>query len=125
MGILVGASWALAFRFLGFAKGIPIAEMRGLVRLVWIGFWMNLISGAVMFITHPVERGTAVMFWVKIALVISGMVLNTRVGRVFEAAGGGPIAASPTTARLGYASLVVWVAAVTAGRLIAYVGGNG
>ena len=69
MGVLVGAAWAIAFRLLGFARGIPLAELRSLGRVVWWGFWGNVVSGLIMFVAHPVERGLALMFWVKIALV--------------------------------------------------------
>jgi hypothetical protein len=124
MGILVGASWAMAFRLLGFAKGIPIAEMRGLCRVVWWAFWVNVVSGMVMFVAHPVERGLALMFWIKIALVALGMVVHVRTERVV-AAGTGPVVESSATRQLAYGSLVLWLAAVTAARLIAYVGGNG
>ena len=113
----------IAFRLLGFAKGIPLAEMRVLCRVVWWAFWVNVVSGVVMFIAHPVERGLAPMFWIKIALVVVGMVVQTRTERVLAA---GDAAVETAGARqLGYASLVVWLLAVTAARLIAYVGGNG
>jgi len=123
MGVLVGAAWAIAFRLLGFAKGIPVGGLRPLCRVVWWAFWVNVVSGVIMFIAHPVERGLAPMFWIKIALVVVGMVVQTRTERVMAA---GDAAVETAGARqLGYASLVVWLLAVTAARLIAYVGGNG
>ena len=123
MGVLVGAAWAIAFRLLGFAKGIPLAEMRVLCRVVWWAFWVNVVSGVVMFIAHPVERGLAPMFWIKIALVAVGMVIQTRTERLMDS--GDAATATSGARQLGYASLVVWLLAVTAARLIAYVGGNG
>jgi len=124
MGVLVGANWAVALRVLGFAGSIPVARMRPLFGVMWLGFWLNTISGIVMFIAHPVERGTSPVFWFKMLAVVLGMVAVAALARQVDATSDNsrmPARAS----RLAWASLVLWVVAVTAGRLIAYVGGNG
>ena len=125
MGVLVGASWAVALRLLGFARGIPIGPMRGLFRVMWVGFWVNAASGVVLFISHPVERGTSIVFGFKMLFIVLGMVATSRLGRIFAAAGDGPVTETPATTRLAFASIALWVAAITAGRLVAYIGGNG
>ena len=124
MGVLVGANWAVALRVLGLASGIPVARMRPLFAVMWLGFWLNVVSGIVMFITHPVERGTSPVFGFKMLVVALGMVTVARLGRQVDTAGDDPRVPTRAT-RLAWTSLVVWVAAVTAGRLVAYIGGNG
>ena len=124
MGVLVGANWAVALRVLGFASGVPVAQMRPLFRVMWLGFWLNVVSGVVMFIAHPVERGTSPVFWFKMLAVVLGMVTVARLRRHVDAAGDDS-RLPPQAGRMAWASLALWVAAVTAGRLIAYIGGNG
>lgn len=124
MGILVGASWAVALRLLGFASGIPTVHLRPLFGVMWFGFWINAVSGVVMFIAHPVERGTSPVFWFKIAMVVLGMLAVSRLRHLLDATGEGS-QVPPQAKPLAWASLSLWVAAVTAGRLIAYIGGNG
>ena len=124
MGVLVGANWAVALRVIGLARGIPIARMRPLFGVMWLGFWLNAVSGVVMFIAHPVERGLSPVFWFKMLAVGLGMIAIARLSRDVDTA----TDEDPPPARarrLAWASVALWVAAVTAGRLIAYIGGNG
>ncbi len=45
MGILVGFNWALDLRLLGVARQIPVLAMEKFFKVMWIGFWVNLITG--------------------------------------------------------------------------------
>ena len=67
-------------RLLGFAPRIPVAALSKSFRVMWFGFWLNLITGLMLFAAHHVAGET-----------------------------------------LAVVSLVVWVAAITAGRFMAYV----
>jgi len=42
-------------RLLGFAMRIPLASMRTLFRYLWLGFWINAVSG-VMLLAASVPR---------------------------------------------------------------------
>ena len=49
LGVLVGANWALDLRLLGVAPGIPLRALEKLFRWMWIGFWINAVSGVMLF----------------------------------------------------------------------------
>jgi hypothetical protein len=122
MGILVGASSVINLRVLGIARGIPLGPMRTLFRMMWVGFWLNAVTGSVLFAVDASALGTSLLFFVKllfVALSVATVVLIKR--RVFGE-GADPDIVPPAARLLAAASLVGWIAAITAGRLLAYVG---
>jgi hypothetical protein len=50
LGVLVGLNSAVGLRLLGFAPRIPVAAMEPLFPYMWAGFWLNAVSGSVLFI---------------------------------------------------------------------------
>jgi hypothetical protein len=121
MMVLVGAAMMVDLRLLGIARQIPIASMRVLFRVMWGAFWLNLVTGVALFAADAEAKSTSWLFFTKLALVIIGIVTMRRLQRRLY---GGPATAAPVLSGLrglAVASLVVWIAAVTAGRLLAYV----
>ena len=49
LGVLVGASAVVDLRLLGIAHRIPLGPMRSLFRFMWIGFWINAVTGSMLF----------------------------------------------------------------------------
>jgi hypothetical protein len=121
MGVLVGASAVLNLRLLGMGAGIPLGPLQSLYRVFWAGFWLNLITGTVLFVADATSRGTQWLFLVKLGFVIHGVVFTVRIRRMTFGANSQPTEVSATTKRLALASLLVWVLATTSGRLLAYV----
>ena len=120
MGFAVGICLALDLRILGVAPGVRIAEMRRFVPVVWAAFWLNAVSGVLLLIGYPTKALTNPVFYLKLLLIGVGLWLFTRIGRrVFDDAGD-ERAQSPPVQRLAIISLVCWVGAITAGRLLAY-----
>jgi len=120
MMLLTGASSALNLRLLGVAPRIPLASLRGLVPMMWAGFWLNLITGSMLFAAEATTKGTAPMFFVKMGFVLVGVATIRLIAR--EVYGRASEPAVTTTARnLAVVSMVAWVVAITAGRLLAYV----
>lgn len=121
MGFAVGICLALDLRILGVAPGVQIAQMRRYVPIVWIGFWLNAISGVLLLIGYPTKALTNPVFYLKLLLIAVGLVLFVRIGRgVFDEAAGDERARLPMVKRLAIVSLVCWVGAITAGRFLAY-----
>jgi len=121
MMVLVGSALTIDLRLLGFGRGIPLSSLERMFRVMWGAFWLNLATGTMLFIADASKRGTQPLFLIKLALVASGIttiVLLRR--RVFD--GTEPLVITATAKRLAVTSLLVWSAAVTAGRLLAYVG---
>lgn len=117
MGFAVGISAALDLRILGVAPGVPLGELRRFMPILWAGFWLNAVSGALLLIGYPTKALTNPVFYLKLTLIGVAMVLLVRISRLVFATN------SPITSRLrnlAIASLVCWAGAITAGRLLAY-----
>ena len=48
LGFLVGLNAAIDFRILGFARKLPLAPMESFYKIMWAGFWVNLLSGTLL-----------------------------------------------------------------------------
>ncbi len=127
LGFLVGFTTAIDFRVLGFSEEVPLAPMERFFRLAWIGFWVNAISGTALLIMAPAKLENPA-FIVKMTCITLGVVdmiwLRREVfGMRVAALGGGRAAVVSQTGRmLAIASLMLWGGAITAGRLMAYIG---
>jgi hypothetical protein len=121
MMVLVGTSMVVDMRLLGIARQIPIASMRVLFRIMWAAFWLNLVTGLILFAADAVTKSTSWLFGVKLVLVITGVVTMRQMQRrLYPESTTAPVTTGGLR-NLAVASLVVWLAAVTAGRLLAYV----
>ena len=117
LGIVVGSAAVLDLRLLGIGPGIPLAEMRRVLPLFWVGFFINLVSGLMLFASEAADKAAQPVFILKLALVAVGVVVTSRLRNVaFEDA------VPPLRARsLAKVSLFVWAGAIVAGRLMAYL----
>ena len=124
MAVLVGFSVAVALRVLGFAPRLPLAPMGQFFPVIYAGFWINAISGTGLFITYPMKAVTNPIFYLKMAGIVLAMLCVRRIKR--EVFGNPPYADTSAVPRRGRIAapvlLVVWVVAITAGRLLAYKG---
>jgi len=124
LSLLVGFATAIDFRILGFSTGLPLDSLRRFFRVVWTGFWINALSGSMLLIMTPAKLANPT-FIVK--LVCIGLGVLTTIGIRREVFGAAPRAdAGGGVSTLGrifaVASLVLWTAAIVAGRLTAYIG---
>jgi hypothetical protein len=123
LGILVGVSSAVDLRLLGMARSIPLQSLKRFFGLMWVGFWINAISGMLLLIADASTKLINPVFYIKLGLialaVVDVMMINRRVFRSpsFD------YTVVPADIKLmAAASLLLWIAATTAGRLMAYVG---
>jgi hypothetical protein len=121
MGVLVGASALLDLRLLGVGRTMPVGPLQSLYRIMWAGFWLNLVTGSMLFAADATSRGTQWLFFVKMLFVIIGVVTMVLIRRQVYGAKTEPGGISAATRRLAVLSLIAWVAAITSGRLLAYV----
>jgi hypothetical protein len=121
LAMLVGLNAAVDLRVLGFGRGIELAWFRKLFPAMWIGFWMNLVTGAMLFAIDPIVKGTTTLFMFKLGLVVVGVVLIVVLRRTMY--GGAPraVPVTPATKAIALLSLIVWLAAITTGRFMAYI----
>jgi hypothetical protein len=121
MAALVGASMVIALRLLGVAKDLPIAPLDRLYRFIWVGFWVQVVTGLMLLIGYPTKSLTNWDFYLKLVLIAIGMVvMHSLRKRVFSDPS---LSESEMMLRgkvLAIASLVVWTATVTSARVLAY-----
>jgi hypothetical protein len=121
MMVLVGACLMLDLRLLGFGRGIPLGSMQTLFRVMWGSFWLNLVTGCMLFVADATKRATQPLFIVKLVLIAVGVATIVLIRRNLYGTNPDPVTISGTAKRLAIVSLLVWIAAITAGRLLAYV----
>ena len=124
MAFLVGLSAAVALRILGFAPRLPLAPMEKFFPLMYAGFWVNAVSGVVLFITYPIEAVTNPGFYIKMGGVVSAVVCIRRIRRqVFGNPANLDTRPLPMNSKILAGTLLfIWLATITAGRLMAYHG---
>ena len=121
LAMLVGASWVLDLRLLGISRTVPLSAFRWVFPVVGIGLAVNVATGVLLFIKNATTWATSVPFLIKMSLVIAGVAtvlpLRSHVlhSHSREDREGVPLRF------LAIASILVWPAAVTAGRLLAYL----
>src|SRR4029453_7053886 len=73
MMVLVGSALMIDLRLLAFGRAIPISSLERLFRVMWSAFWLNLVTGTMLFIADASKRGTQPLFLLKLLLVPSGI----------------------------------------------------
>ena len=122
LGIVVGVNTVIALRLLGVARDIPLAGLRQLYGIVWIGFSINLVSGLMLFIAEAHTMAAMVAFWAKLLFVASGMVVAVLLKRLYftDLASVRAGVVTRVGRNLAIVSLACWYLALIAGRLTAY-----
>jgi hypothetical protein len=121
MAILVGASFVVHVRILQAAGRIPLQRLRQLYRFIWIGFIINLTTGLVLFVTQAADRIVDPVFYVKIGSIAVALWFGAMVKRRSIDPGDAPQVATRPSRSLSAASLGLWIVAIVAGRLMAYL----
>ena len=119
LGLLVGANAIIDLRLLGIGRRMTLEPLRPLFKVMWGGFWLNAVTGSLLFAADATSRGTSLFFAAKLVFVAVGVAAMISIKRsVFD-----PLPGAPTGSpkRLALVSLAAWTAAITAGRLLAYV----
>jgi len=125
LSVIVGTSAVVDLRLLGFGPRIPLKPLKTLFPIMWIGFGVNAFSGLLLLARAATTVGISGVFWTKIGLIALSMWVLVRIKHnVFdgESIDARPI---PNDARLlACASILLWAGAITAGRLMAYIGAS-
>jgi hypothetical protein len=119
MSLVVGANAVVDLRILGVASDIPLQPMKRLFRVMWTGLGINVATGLLLLTAYPTKALTNPDFYVKLSFI--GLAVYTMAQmskRVFGDSGlteAAMVAKGKMMARL---SLVFWIGAVGAGRLL-------
>jgi len=121
LALLVGANAVVDLRLLGVAPGIPLAPLKRLFRIMWIGFTMNAVTGVLLVFAYPTKSLTNLDFYIKLAIIgLAVWVMQKQKNRVFEDPVLNETEMVERGASLAKWSLFLWFGAITAGRLLAY-----
>ena len=121
--MVAGISAAVDLRILGFASAMPLRPMERFFPFMWFGFWINAVSGLVLLAASATTKAVSGVFWIKLALIALAVIdLQLIRNKVFR----DPLVDKkpvPKEGRvLAFASILLWAGAITAGRLMAYIG---
>jgi len=123
LGMVVGINAVIDLMLIGLAADLPVAPLEKLFGLMWAGFWINAVSGTALLIADATTKLMNPVFYIKlvfVALAVTNMVLIRR--RITQATDQSPSSIVPGGKLLATMSLILWAGAITAGRLMAYLG---
>jgi hypothetical protein len=121
LAIVVGILSMLDFKLLGSFKGIRTGSFLPLVKFAWIGFLINAVSGVFLFTSQASYFVSSAVFLTKLACIFVGAILTKVMqGKLVEAEASGS-ADDAGMKGLAIFSLLLWLVAITAGRLTAYI----
>lgn len=122
--MLVGAALMFDLRILGLARDISVIRLADHL-LCWSrrGLWLVVPSGILLFITNAISLAADPVFWIKLSLIIlAGINALLFHRKVFPSVTRWDTHAdTPAIARMiAIASMVLWIAVISCGRLLAY-----
>lgn len=120
LGVLVGANWMVDLRVLGFARAIPAGVLTRAFPIMWAGFWLNAATGVLLFVADPAKASTTIFMW-KLGMIAVGVMLMMALKRKLYGRGLEMDRANLGVKVVAVTSLALWVAAIGAGRWMAYV----
>jgi len=123
MAGIVGGTFMLCFRVLGYARGMAVADISRLRAVAWGGFLMNAVSGAILFCSDAARLAVNGTFQIKMISMVLGMaalwVLWRTVGRNPDKED--PYFTFGATAKIAaIVTFAFWTSAIIFGRHLAY-----
>src|SRR5438067_12281028 len=114
LALLVGANAVLDLRLLGVQREIPLAPLKRLFGIMWLGFAINAASGVLLLIAYPTKALTNPVFYMKLILIASAVLVMTKLNsRVFDDVSLDEAAMMARGRTLAKCSLVLWIGAIT------------
>ena len=118
LGAVAGVNGVIDLRVLGFGRRVPLSSLLGMFRIAWAALVVATVSGLILLAADATAKLAAPIFYVKMLFVILALLCTQQVQRVVSAGDG-----AEASGRIwAYASIACWAGAITAGRLIAYLG---
>jgi hypothetical protein len=121
LALLVGANAIVDLRILGVPANMPLAPLKRYFSVMWVGFTLNVITGILLVIAYPTKALTNPVFYLKLTCIALAVIVMQKIyTRVFGEAGLSDASMEAKGRALAKWSLALWIAAITAGRLLAY-----
>lgn len=128
MAFVVGLTVVVALRLLGFPRQVPVAPFCRVIPLGLAAFFINALSGTLLFAADAVTLWDNPSFQIKLVSIAIGLVVLWLLGRgplrraVQVEAAGDAFVATGAEKLLAVLAIAFWCGAViVSGRLIAYL----
>jgi hypothetical protein len=123
LSAVIGLSVFINLRVLGFARGLPFTVLKPFITLIWIAFGLAAVSGTLLLMSTASAKAQSPIFIAKLVFVGFAVVTQHLTTKRSIRTPQADVSPLPRQAHvLALCSLFLWVAATTAGRLIAYLG---
>ncbi len=119
LAMLAGLNVGLDFWLLA-RNTVPAFDLKGIYRVMWLGFGINLVSGLALLAAYPAKALTNWVFFAKLTLVIVALWVLQQLKRELAVAHGVARDVSARARGLAVLSLFLWADTILAGRLLAY-----
>lgn len=120
MGLVVGINAVFDLRVLGFAPSVRLRAIERFFPVMWLGFWINAITGAILLAVNATKMTRNPDFYIKLVFIALA-VINIFLLKKHALSPEEPPPSTPAKF-LAVTSLIFWLGAITSGRLLAYVG---
>jgi len=125
LSLLLGSLLVIDLRMAGFFRRISVVATHKLLPFVFLGFFMNLVTGTLFVMGDPARYTANIGFWWKMTLVcvagLNALWFWIKVNddmKTWE-----PHADTPGIAKvIAWVSLAAWFGVLLLGRLIPYIG---
>jgi hypothetical protein len=123
MALVVGIVAAIDLRILGFAPALPLSAIAKFLPIFWVAFWINALTGTILLVADATTKMTNPDFLIKMGFIALAVVNQRMIQkRVLRDPQVDTAPFSGQAKLLAVTSMLFWFAAITAGRLLAYVG---
>ena len=123
IGVVFTIVLVLALRVLGRVRADePLAEIyERFAPWFWAALCVMFLTGLVLSVAEPVREARALSFWIKMTLIVVGIVTSVIFGRTVRAAAGpGGDVYSGRARVVAVAAVGMWLFIIFLGRAIAY-----
>ncbi|MCH9764513.1 MAG: hypothetical protein K0U34_00770 [Alphaproteobacteria bacterium] len=124
LGLVFGGMFVFDLRLFGVHRELSLVSLaHHILPWVWLGFLINLTSGILLFLSDAVTFGQNLAFQIKSTLLaITGLSVFWFQRQVFPHLAEWDRQTNPpkSAKRLALFSIMLWMAIITAGRMIAY-----
>ena len=125
MGFLAGISAAIDLRMLGFAPRVPLLELKKFLPVIWISFFISVVTGITLVISYPTKALTNPIFYLKLMLVaLSLFVVRLITRRVLETPRFDSGRLPRNVRALAAISILCWLLLIWVGRSLPYTYGR-
>ena len=76
MGVVAGISTMIGLRLLGISPKIPLQPLERLYPLIWVGFWVNAVTGTALLMASATKRMVDPTFYIKMVFIFAGCLLR-------------------------------------------------